>query len=162
MMCRNPYEAAYAGITEAVQEHLDAGFDVNARDGHGCTLLHETVGHGYENSEMVAFLLSKGVDVHAVDNKKRTALHYATNDGLASTKLILDAGAKIDALDANQETPLHLCIREEHNWDCAGYLILQGANHKLPDRFGTTPEQMLALKKSDPKAFEDLVWKSKH
>ena len=54
------HDAASAGNIEAVQQHLAAGTDVNAKDNRGRTPLYRAT-----NKETVELLINKGSDVNA-------------------------------------------------------------------------------------------------
>ena len=57
------YDAAEAGNIEAVEQHLAAGTDVNAKDKDGWTPLHPASYEGHV--EIVELLIGKGADVNA-------------------------------------------------------------------------------------------------
>ena len=89
---------------------VDAGANVNDL-GNGETALHR---HYYRSPEVIRFLVSKGVDVNAVDNFGNTALHEVV-DGLyprqgertmARVNILIDAGARINATDKDGMTVL--------------------------------------------------------
>ena len=78
---------------------LEELIDLGHFDGENGTLIHVAVEEGLE--EMVAFLLARGADVQALDNRGRTPLHRALNPGHArrSEKVInmlISYGAQID------------------------------------------------------------------
>jgi ankyrin repeat protein len=57
------HKAARTGNIEAVKQHLDAGADVNAKDGAGLSVLHIAASEGHK--EIVELLIDKGADVNA-------------------------------------------------------------------------------------------------
>ena len=68
-----------------------------------------------------------------------TPLMYAARDGRMETvRMLLDAGADINARDANEITPLIAAITNNHP-DVARYLIERGADIKAADWYGRTP-----------------------
>jgi uncharacterized protein len=80
----------------------------------------------------------------------KTSLLYATRQGdLATTKLLVEAGANIEQSDANGETPLLNAIinasvaskpgAPTQHLDVAYYLIERGANINASDWYGQTP-----------------------
>ena len=135
------HHAAHIGDIETVKQHLDIGADPNLKTniigwsplaearsmdiivllvdaganvndlGNGETALHR---HYYSSPEIIRFLVSKGVDVNAVDNFGNTALHEVV-DGLyprqgertmARVNVLIDAGAHINATDKDGMTVL--------------------------------------------------------
>jgi len=68
-----------------------------------------------------------------------TPLMYAARDGrLDTARMLLDAGAEVDARDANDITPLIAAITNNHP-DVARLLIERGANVNASDWYGRTP-----------------------
>jgi ankyrin len=68
-----------------------------------------------------------------------TPLMYAARDGRMETvRMLLDAGAEINARDANDITPLITAITNNHP-DVARLLIDRGADIKATDWYGRTP-----------------------
>ena len=134
------HHAAHIGDIETVKQHLDIGADPNLKTkiigwsplaearsmdiivllvdaganvndlGNGETALHRH----YSTPEIIRFLISKGVDVNAVDNFGNTALHEVV-DGLyprqaeramARVNILIEAGARINATDKDGMTVL--------------------------------------------------------
>ena len=92
---------------------IEAGADVNAPDTYGAMSLHRAVSVG---PEAVEILLKASADVDARDKiSKHTPLFYATSlfrsidpaKKLASTRLLLKAGADINARSDSGLTPLN-------------------------------------------------------
>lgn len=80
----------------------------------------------------------------------KTPLLYATRQGdLATTQMLVAAGAKLEQADANGETPLLTAVinasveakpgRKTQHVEVAQYLIEQGANVNAQDWYGQTP-----------------------
>ena len=61
--CNSIHEAAAKGNIEAIQAHLAAGTDVNAKDKDGLTPLHLA-----ETKEIAELLIAKGAELNSVDN----------------------------------------------------------------------------------------------
>ena len=61
--CNSIHEATSKGNIEAVQAHLAAGTDVNAKDKDGLTPLHLA-----ETKEIAELLIAKGAELNSVDN----------------------------------------------------------------------------------------------
>lgn len=140
-----------SGSPEVVALLLDAGADVNAQSLQGDEPRWRLP------AEVAA---SKGVGVnwggfpaHGMRGPiggAKTPLLYATRQGdLATTKLLVEAGADIEQADANGTTPLLNAIinatvaskpnlRTEH-MEVAWYLMDQGADINVSDWYGQTP-----------------------
>lgn len=73
-------DAASRGDVEAVREALDAGADLEARDGQGCTALLLAT-HG-NNVDAARELIEAGADVNAKDAMQDSAYLYAGARGL--------------------------------------------------------------------------------
>lgn len=74
----------------------------------------------------VAELLKEGVDVTEVDYDRRTALHVAASEGNAEAcKLLLEAGADINAKNFADMTAVDIALEKKHI-DCVNYLYNQG------------------------------------
>lgn len=93
--CLPLQRAAGRGDTAQVQQLLDQGIDVNARDGNNNTALICAAGSG--NTETVDLLLKRGADVNAIDDGGWTALIRAAFRGHAEcVKLLLAHGANVN------------------------------------------------------------------
>jgi ankyrin repeat protein len=68
--------------------------------------------------EIVQFLISKGADPTLRDALHMTALHFAVlQPHVPLVKLLIEAGASVDALDCEGRTPLHYVSRCDDNVD---------------------------------------------
>ncbi|KAI5839136.1 ankyrin repeat-containing domain protein [Morchella snyderi] len=107
---------------------IQAGADVNA-DGGGVSLMHLAAKRG--DTDMLRLLLDAGADIHAHNSKKQTPLHqvvlshnnYHFNnlfspecDGWCSwtcaAKKLISLGAHVNAVDEEQNTPLHMAAQQ--------------------------------------------------
>ena len=70
--------AARVGDLAGVQALLDAGVDMNAKDGNGWTALHYAADYGYE--EIAELLIAKGADVNAKNPNMLTPLYFAAQN----------------------------------------------------------------------------------
>lgn len=69
------------------------------------------------------FHVSSGATVSQPRDKSITPLHLAANSGDVSiVKLLVEKRARIDALDADQSTPLHKCAAR-NNFEAVRYLV---------------------------------------
>ena len=86
-------------VLDREPDRLEELIDLGHFDGENGTLIHVVVEEGLE--EMVALLLDRGADVHALDNHGRTPLHRALNPGHAQRSetvinMLIDYGTQID------------------------------------------------------------------
>ncbi|MGB8848069.1 MAG: ankyrin repeat domain-containing protein, partial [Terracidiphilus sp.] len=72
-------QAATNGDTAAVQQLLNKGADIEAKDAYGETALFEAARNG--NTEVVTLLLNKGANIEAKDTYGETALYEAARKG---------------------------------------------------------------------------------
>lgn len=99
--------------TKTVKALIDAGTNVDVRDEHGNTLLHEIVFYPFD-SECAKILIDAGVDVNIKNNSGRTALHSAASHGHPKqVSMLINAGADVNARDNDGKTPLQIAEREE-------------------------------------------------
>ncbi|HME59147.1 MAG TPA: ankyrin repeat domain-containing protein [Terracidiphilus sp.] len=97
--------AAQSGNTAMVQQLLDKGANIEARDGYGETVLIRAAEFG--GAEVVKLLLDKGANIDARGKYGDTALIRAAGQGKADVvKLLLERGANIGATDGNGYTAL--------------------------------------------------------
>lgn len=90
---------------QTVQQILDQGVDVNARDDIGKSALHWVAN---AKPEVISALLAAGAEVNAVDQWDRMPLHFVAAAGSQeNVRVLLQAGAMLDAKTANDWTPLH-------------------------------------------------------
>jgi ankyrin repeat protein len=92
------------GDAPGVLRLLDAGVDPHARDGRGQTLLHHL--HKADHAVLLPRLLAAGLDLEARDHQDRTPLHTAVAEHGSEdlVRALLDAGARIDTLDAHEKS----------------------------------------------------------
>ena len=133
--------AAILGGPSTVQVLLNAGADVNARDGADQTPLHNAA-----NSSIVQVLLAAGADVNARDGNDRTPLHNAAN--LTIIQALLAAGADVNARDTSGNTPLY-SIDYRGGVAEAQALLDAGANLNVRNLWGRTP--LVTVTEEDPK-----------
>lgn len=107
----DPYRAAGRGDVAAVQRFLDDGFQINATNDVGYTILMAAVRGG--NINLVRFLLSKGATPTQADVRGYTPLHWVVaqspskwSNQLDCLKPLLDAGADPNASSSEGITPL--------------------------------------------------------
>ncbi|MBT5829031.1 MAG: hypothetical protein HOH77_02455, partial [Candidatus Latescibacteria bacterium] len=89
---------------ELASKLLQLGLDINHNDGR--TLLHGFAAH--EDDRGVAWLLEQGADVSQKSTDGSTPLHTAAkrNSGIKVIKRLLAAGASVQAVDHQGQTPV--------------------------------------------------------
>jgi len=101
----------------AVQKSINSGADLDARDardGLGRTPLYYVVYN--EHLKILELLVSNGVNVNAKPKANKIVLHLAAElRNLGMVRLLMKAGAKVNALDSDQDTPLDWAIGTLHN-----------------------------------------------
>jgi len=104
------FYAAERGNLTDVQDALNGGADVNAKNTFGLTALMMASYGGYtlgSYAEIVKLLLDKGADVNIKTKEGITALMEASSDGSAEVvKLLLDKGANVNIKDSKGKTAL--------------------------------------------------------
>ena len=102
---RDFYKALDNLTVKEMQSLLDQNFDVN-REYYGATLFSIIVGKGI--TDVVAFLIKSGADIHARGAGGGSPLHYAaSNNHPEIIQLLIDAGIDIDVKDKYGKTSLY-------------------------------------------------------
>ncbi|TWT73941.1 ankyrin repeat domain-containing protein [Allorhodopirellula solitaria] len=92
---------ALNGNTEAIEQSIEAGADVNAIDEGQRTALMLAGFNGHSGT--VKVLLDHGAELGLRDTMGRTALMFAaTGDNAEAVKTLLDAGAEVNATDTGE------------------------------------------------------------
>lgn len=136
-----------ATAAQAVQLLLALGINVNEHDSLGRTALHLLAVKKPKSdipSPLLDMLITKGADVDARDDAKRTPLHWASWLGqLYAVDNLLRHGASVNARDGQNRTPLHYatCQRDLRIDD---RLVQNGGDLRSEDRLGRTPQDWLS------------------
>lgn len=127
------HEATKQGNLAKVQELLEAGVNVNARDRWGNTPLYLAVRNGH--TETTKLLLDNGAEVNARQCPRctmgYTPLHLAARDGhILIAELLLDSGANVNARHRWGGTPLYFAVERGHKE--IAKLLLEKRGHDIP------------------------------
>ena len=97
----------------------------------------------------LAALLRHGGDPNALGvYGSRTIIHEAIlHDRIDNVRLLVEAGADIDAAEGGSITPLHRAVHV-NSYDIAYYLLEQGANPMLKDKLGHLPADTIKMFKN--------------
>uniref|UniRef100_A0A0P4WJ56 FYVE-type domain-containing protein n=1 Tax=Scylla olivacea TaxID=85551 RepID=A0A0P4WJ56_SCYOL len=155
-----------------VQHHVDTD---NWDDGpEDCqqTLLHRAIDENCE--EIAVFLIRSGCDVNAVrrpgpgglggEEAKdlMTPLHLCCSWGLEDTvQALIEHGAKVNAKDAENKTPLHHAIENAHTNIISLLLSHPALDLTIRDKAGVTPFAAAMLRKNNKAAKAILNRESK-
>lgn len=120
--------AAQNSRAETLQLLIDAGADVHATDGDGMTALMCAAQSGIWAEENIQLLIENGADVCAVNQYGETALRFAAAHRtlLPVVKILIDAGAEMDACDSSGYTALAVADKLG-NTEIARFLLEHGA-----------------------------------
>jgi ankyrin repeat protein len=128
--------AASGGNIKKMQDYLNQGGDVNAKDEDGWTLLMRAGEGGI--TEIVKLLIDKGADVNAKSRSGYTALMSAAGRGhLDIVKLLIAKGADINA-KANNGSTLLMSAAEGGNIEIVNLFIDKGADVSAKDAEGNS------------------------
>ena len=130
-----------------IEQLLNDGADVNARDNDGNTaLMYATEQSNIytEYFDVVALLLNEGADVTKPNDEGKTALSFMEKDGKGKyiIKKMLDntdVNEKLD--DSNENTILILAAMNNHS-EVVKYLLKNGANKTITNNEGKTALDM--------------------
>ena len=123
-------QSAERGNLTDVQDALNDGADVNAKNDIGFTALMRASYGGYtygSYAEIVKLLLDKGADVNIKTDKGITALMEASSGGHAEVvKLLLAKGADINVKNSKGETAL-MIVKDNGQTEIVDMLERAGA-----------------------------------
>jgi len=129
-------QAVVDGDIDEVKSQISAGADVNSKDARtGWTLLHIAIRK--QRTEIAQFLIDKGADVNARDNRGRMPLHFAAEVGQKEiVEKLIAKGAEINVMDGQADNALSLARKNNHK-EVVDLLTKHGAQEPNPqDLFG--------------------------
>lgn len=135
--------AVLANDTAKTQRLIASGMDVNSLDYEGQTPLH--LAAGVKSRNMSSFDYEDETLLHAADGAK----------GMDAAKLLIAAGAIINAQNPAGETPL-ACAVFQNNDEAVKFFLAQNANPNIGNNEGQTPLH-LAAEKGNIKIAQELL-----
>jgi len=126
------FKAAGSGDEEALQQLMNQGADVNAKDAGENTALHLATKHGHKN--IMHLLIAHGADVNAQNDYLSTPLHL-TERNMESIRILLEAGADPNMTDKDWNFPYYFAFYGAMSRELTELYIKHGANLMLyPDK----------------------------
>lgn len=115
--CNALHLAAQFGHTSIVAYLVAKGMNIDAPDANGMTALMWSA-YRVSKIDPTKLLLTLGASHKISDyNHKNTALHWAISaKNLTSIRLLLDAGADVEALNAANESPIDMARKHQIQW----------------------------------------------
>lgn len=135
------HDAVERGHIDVISILVDRGADVEAKNGSGYTPLHEAI--LAQKLDCCRRLIEKGANPNARTGNDWPLLHVACEacTSIEIPKVLLDAGADIDAVSAGGRSALHLvcegAIRRPVR--CCELLLAKGCRVDIRDSQGWTP-----------------------
>ena len=132
--------AAWWGRTEIVNELINAGANIDARDDDGNSAL---LGASFRaDLGLIKSLVAAGAEINTYNKKKETPLHIAASRNRpALAAYLLQLGAPIDVKDAEGNTPLKLSVELEAS-SCVELLLDLGADPDLTNDEGNSARSL--------------------
>lgn len=127
---------------DLLQILIENGANVNYTNGDSWanTPLQTASRLGLDN--VVRILLTRNVDINAIDMNGNTALHTAAlNSQLSVVKLLLEKNPNLNIQNKVGNTALHLAVISG-NIDIVGELVLKGANTRIRNNDGKYPRDI--------------------
>ncbi len=136
---KNLFEAARDGDVQTMMNLISDCGGPGQRDDEGNTLLH--IAARSHRPEAVVFLIDKGANVNAKNNRGLTPLHglgHWEDIDVKIATLLIKYGADVNAQHDGSGVPLHSAVFQD-NVDLVKLLLENGANPNLANDVGDTP-----------------------
>jgi ankyrin repeat protein len=147
--------AAASGWLPTIEWLLSLGAELNGRDDNSRTALHTASSSmSPDSTQVLKFLIDRGLSVHERDGVGMTPLHHAlySYDSLhddeydrdvllANLKILLRYGADVNAQDYEGNTPMHFAVWRGH-LGSVNMLLREGADISIPDKNGRCPVEL--------------------
>ncbi|UII26827.1 ankyrin repeat domain-containing protein [Fulvivirga maritima] len=142
-MSREVSRAILKGDIDKLEGLIQQGYDVhNVTEKESWNLLHRALVSVSitPKVDMIKYLIDKGVEVNSVDVYGYTPLHYAARvKSVPVIQCLLQAGADVDPVSEDGETPLRLTFQNHpFSLEAVGLLLMHGANIDHSHNGGTT------------------------
>lgn len=138
-------DAIYRKDLGAIARLLEEGVDPNERDPHGRTPIMYAILSFEPALATIDLLLNSGADINLSDNEQKwTCLHFAARDGnVPVMRRLIEAGAKIDAVDVFGNTPLLRAVMGARSDASAIELLVHsGADPDLKNKSSVSPRAL--------------------
>ena len=141
---RSLLNASVRGDAESIQQRLDEGADVNAKNAKQNTSLISAAIHGH--LDCLKILIEAGADVNFCNYKGVSALMAAVMGGHRKClQELIDSGADVNQATFLGHSPLLSSILFHHT-DCMDLLLLAGADVNTASIAGTVPLDVAVTK----------------
>ncbi len=142
---------------EVIIALINAGANINARDGYGYTPLH-LARKNNKKPEMITVLLNATTDANLRDEDTFTPLHWSiwNNKKLEIITALIKEGADINARAYDGRTSLHLAAGKNKNVELITILLDAGVDVNLRDAKGQTPLHSAAFENENLKIINAL------
>lgn len=133
------HDVSFADDLAMLKLLLEAGADVDDVSGGGSWPLHDACLAG--GAAAVSYLLQMGANPDLTSSGETAIFAAVRGDSLECVRLLLEAGANVNATDCDGWTCL-FCLRSER---VAEYLLEQGADPRISDQCGGLPEDWKSI-----------------